>query len=652
MRNPLTSSSLARRLFLKLFGASAAATAAGCGEAGPRSSTSDVTEGAEFDYVIVGSGAGGGPLAANLARQGLRVLLLEAGGDHGDSQVYQVPAFHPQSTEAQEMRWDYFVQHYDDPEQQALDSKVTPDGVLYPRAGTLGGCTAHNAMITVYPHARDWDDIAAMTGDSSWSATEMRRYMEILENCLYAKPDTSAAKGHGFGGWLSTTMPDASLVVTDLKLQGIVIGAARAFAQFLGLREVIKLMKRDLNADSPDRDHTEGLFTIPMHTDGQKRIGPREYILRTIAEGHPLVLRQHALVSRVLFSDETAEDGTLRAIGVEYLEGEHLYRADPLASADGAAGTPRTAMARHEVVLSAGTFNTPQLLKLSGIGPADELAPFAEADPAFRVLLDLPGVGRNLQDRYEVGVISQMDSDLESIADCTFGLPGDPCLEQWHNGEGVYASNGGVVGIVKRSASAITPEPDLFIFGLPGKFKGYHPGYSAELTTDKRHFTWAVLKAHTQNDAGTVTLRSLDPRDVPDIRFRYFHEGTAGWESDLGAMVEGVEFVREIIDRTDGLLLFSGFEEVLPGPSADIQSFVRNEAWGHHASCTCRIGPDGDAMAVLDASFRVRGTTGLRVVDASVFPRVPGFFPVLAIYMLAEKATDVLLANIGQTRKF
>lgn len=652
MRSPLSTTSLARRLFLKLFGTSAAAATASCTvESGPSAVSSDVTEETGFDYIIVGSGAGGGPLAANLARQGLKVLLLEAGSDHGDTQNYQVPAFHPMSTEDPAMSWSFYVQHYDDPAQQALDSKVTPQGVLYPRAGTVGGCTSHNAMITVYPHDRDWDDIAALTGDESWSAVSMRRYMEILEDCRYVTPGTKQAAGHGFGGWLPTSMADTTLAKTDLKLQNIILGAAKTFSNFFGVLELFRLLRRDLNAYTPERDKTEGLFTIPMHTDGQKRVGPREYIFRTIAEGHPLELRQNALVSRVLFDEEPDEDGRFRAVGVEYLDGAHLYRADPKASPD-SQGERRVVKARHEVILAAGVFNTPQLLKLSGIGPASELAPFQESNPDYRVLIDLPGVGQNLQDRYEVGVISEMGTELDSLEGCTFGQPGDPCLAEWQNGEGVYTTNGGVVGIVKRSTTANTPEPDLFIFGLPGAFKGYEPGYSVDVTADKTHFTWAVLKAHTQNSAGTVTLRTLDPRDVPDIRFRYFHEGTPGWENDLNAVVEGVDFVREIIDQTDGLLLVSGFQESFPGPGVDTASFVRNEAWGHHASCTCRIGPDGDPMAVLDSSFRVRGTQGLRVVDASAFPRVPGFFPVLAIYMLAEKATDLLLADIGQTRNF
>lgn len=160
------------------------------------------------------------------------------------------------------------------------------------------------------------------------------------------------------------------------------------------------------------------------------------------------------------------------------------------------------------------------------------------------------------------------------------------------------------------------------------------------------YLTWAVLKAHTNNRAGEVTLRSADPRDTPEINFRYFEEGTPDGGQDLDSVLDGIRFVRLITAKLkeNGSIA----EEELPGEAVhsdeDLRKYVRNNAWGHHASCSCAIGPR-EQNGVLDSSFRVHGTKGLRVVDASVFPRIPGFFIASAVYMIGEKAADVILED-------
>ena len=613
-------------------------------------------ENSSFDYIVVGSGAGGGPVACNLAQAGHSVLLLEAGGNTADY-AYQVPVFHPFASEDPAMSWQFFVRHYASDAQQKLDNKFRPqyDGVFYPRAGTLGGCTGHNAMITVYPFNSDWDYIASLTNDPSWSSQTMRRYFERMEHCTYVKSwrrfldsllglftgqGTNPSR-HGFGGWLNTEASDPTLLLKDPELLIAIISAVIKVFETYPDSTLLELTKKlDPNDWRVVTRNREGLTITPLATLKGCRTGTREYILNTLQQfASKLTLRTNALVTRVVLDDSN------RATGVEYLDGAHLYAADPKAQKDGPR-TTKTAFATREVILAGGAFNTPQLLMLSGIGPAGELQ---KPGINIKVKVDLPGVGCNLQDRYEVGVISEFKREFALLKDGSFappveGQPFDAAFQEWLKGKGAYTSNGALLGIIKRS-SPQQAEPDLFIFGLPSHFEGYYPGYSNALEHNKKTFTWAILKARTLNHAGTVTLRSADPCDVPDIDFHYFKEGSDQLGTDLEAVVNGVEFVRSLNSRIPELI----DHEVLPGPSvktrADVAQFIQNNAWGHHASCSCKIGADNDPLAVLDSQFRVRGTTGLRVVDASVFPRIPGFFIVSAVYMISEKATDAILAD-------
>jgi len=606
-------------------------------------------EGQEWDYVIVGSGAGGGTLAARLVEAGARVFLLEAGGDARDSDAarmpddYDVPAFHAYACENPAMSWNFQVRHYASEERQARDPKYAAGaGVLYPRAATLGGCTAHNAMIYMPPHDSDWNHVAELTGDTSWRAARMRRYARRVEDCHHAPLWRVLRRvginptGHGWGGWLRTEKSIPLAAFGDEALVQMVRGTTRTFVGGLAtpLASALRWLRGggDPNARPWGRGSFEGLCYTPLSTRGHRRAGTRERLLEVAAKhGERLHVELDALATRVVL------DATGTARGVAYRKGRRLYRAH--AEASTAPGEEREVRARREVILCGGAFNTPQLLMLSGIGPAAHLG-----ELGIDVRVDLPGVGANLQDRYEVALTHRMRHPWRVLEGATFARD-DPLWRRWNASRaGMYASNGAAIALIGRSAPE-RPEPDLFFMALLARFEGYRPGFSEMIGGPGEFLTWAILKAHTENRAGTVRLCSVDPLDPPLVNFHYFEEGSDGAAADLAAVVEGVRFVR----RLTAPLIASGLitEELAPGDQVEsdaaIADYVRDTAWGHHASGSCAIGATDDRAAVLDGAFRVRGTRGLRVVDASVFPRIPGFFIASAVYIAAEKAADAIL---------
>ncbi len=514
----------------------------------------------DYDYVIVGSGAGGGPLAANLARSGFTVCLLEAGGDScAETELgkllYEVPIFHGLSTEYPECQWDYFVDHYSDAARQALDSKlVTTDpatqkaleqaGVWYPRAGTLGGCTAHNAMITVTPQDVDWNYIADLTGDNSWRAERMNGYFARLENCHYRPRPGSfkyAAKGalwsmfallrgrrdwrdwahgHGFSGWLTTSEADPHDLLRDKALVKLVLNSVKlALKTGLGNPFLSFLTTLDPNDSRNGWDMREGLALTPLAVANGKRNGPREYLLRTRSETGNLTIQLRSLATKILFEGKAA-------VGIEFLEGKHLYEASPVGRKN---GQPAERELDTPDLRQAGSHSGLRRVQQPTTAEAVRRGPKAELERfGIGVVADVPGVGENLQDRYEVGVVSEFEKPFVLLDKALFAPPGegqtDPYFVQWQGGRGVYAGNGAVIGILKRSDPK-RKEPDLYVFGLPGYFRGYAPGYSNQFERQRNRFTWAVLKAYTTNRAGRVSLTSPDATRWPRIEFKYFSEG-------------------------------------------------------------------------------------------------------------------------------
>lgn len=403
------------------------------------------------------------------------------------------------------------------------------------------------------------------------------------------------------------------------------------------------LLNGDMNRADPDRYQYNALYNMLLHVDDQRRRSSSQtYIRDTVDELNddgtprfPLKVSTSSLATKVLFDQSKSKP---RAIGVEYLGGQALYRADR--RHDGTqVGVPMTAYASKEVIVSGGAFNTPQILKLSGVGPRDELERFN-----ISVVVDLPAVGTNLQDNYEAGVEALASANFKDLLEnCTNLAPGDRCLREWQKepGNGPYGLGAAPLALLYKSSRSENDDTDLFLFGGgSGGFRGFYPGFS-HATAPPNLWWWSIVKMQVQNRAGTVTLRSNNPQDVPEINFNYFQEGA---DHDLQALEEGVRLVKRIFDDVDGPSSPFNVTEPPDMTSGDrIRERVRYEAWGHHATSSCPIGREGDSRACVDSQFRVQGVDGLRVVDASVFPRVPGAFPILPTFMISEKATAVLL---------
>jgi choline dehydrogenase len=260
--------------------------------------------------------------------------------------------------------------------------------------------------------------------------------------------------GHGYSGWLHTQTANPELIFKDFELLRLVtLAAVSGLAKHLGCLETdIDTLFDPNDWRTITSKGREGVSLTPLATHNGARIGVRERLLDTVKETKGrLKIQTGALATRIVF------DGT-RAVAVEYLGGSNLYRASRNPGAD-AAVTKVTVRARCEIILAGGAFNSPQLLMLSGVGDADELRGFGIAP-----VVHLPGVGKNMQDRYEVGVVSRMGKPFELLKGATFkppseGEPPDPAFLDWQQGKGVYTSNGATIAITKRS-SPEKPDPD------------------------------------------------------------------------------------------------------------------------------------------------------------------------------------------------
>jgi choline dehydrogenase len=441
----------------------------------------------------------------------------------------------------------------------------------------------------------------------------MRTLFQNIEHNNYLPRGTA---GHGFDGWFQTNM-GAGFGPSDLSL-------SRAEAAALGkdASQVQSMITADPNFLAADRDKQVGIWGLASHQNAQgQRFSSRTRVQETLNNKQwPLTLRTNALATKILFNkNSTSCGGVPKATGVEYLTGQSVYRADP--RNNGTAGTKATARARKEVIVSGGTFNTPQLLQLSGIGPAALLKSLG-----IPVLVDSPGVGANLQDNQEMPVVGVSKNGQGSGAGYTF-------IKTNHTQEG---------------------ERDIwFMHGMP--FRGFWPPATRLSNRPGPQdapgtLSMSMVKQHVANRAGSVRIASADPRDPPEINFRLY---TQGREQDMGAVKEYVAWARRVHKATAAPV--GPITTIEPPCTGEVgadgscgradEEWIEGQTFGHHCTSTAAIGAEGDANAVLDSRFRVRGVSGLRVADASVFPRIPGIFPAVATFMVGQKASEAVIAD-------